>query len=587
MPYRFRRSTYVLLTSCVLVPSLSQGCSSDPTTDTPSATDAGTGTDSSTAITDSSTSSSDSSSAVDAAPAAKFTVGGTIVGLEGAGLVLKNGSDTLPISASDASASIPFMFPTPVASGATFEVTATAQPSAPTQTCVVSGGQGTVVGGNVTSVVVNCTSNTYTVGGTITGLTGTGLVLTDNDGPDLVVNASAFAFPAKVESGQPYHVKVKTNPSNPSQTCTVTPPDSGIVGSANVTVAITCTTNTYSVKGVVKNLLGTGLQLTNGAETLPVTAGVAGADVPFTFATKVASGITYTVAVGTDPTSPTQTCTVTGSASAKVTNADVTDVVVTCSCPTGSATFDYTGAVETFDTASLPVCATAVTIDAYGAEGGTSTGEGGGQAFPGGHGARVKSTFTFAAGDKFDLTVGKRGDDSNCGTGGGGGSFAVRAGTVVVAAGGGGGGFSCTVLGNATGGHGLATTNGGDGICTTMPPFGPRDPQTGGAGGNGGSSFYGSGGGGVLTAGVSTVDANAGGAMSPGAGGTPGGGFGSGGGYFPYCCGGSGGGGGYSGGSGGKLDGCAGGGGGSYTSGAAPTLTAGARSGNGQVIVSW
>ena len=59
----------------------------------------------------------------------------------------------------------------------------------------------------------------FTVGGTVSGLSGT-VVLQDNGGDDLTVTASGpFTFATKVATGAAYAVTVKTNPSG--QTCTV------------------------------------------------------------------------------------------------------------------------------------------------------------------------------------------------------------------------------------------------------------------------------------------------------------------------------------------------------------------------------
>ena len=72
----------------------------------------------------------------------------------------------------------------------------------PAQTCQVSGGSGTVGAADVTSVAVNCAVSTYTVGGTVTGLVGTGLVLENNATDDLSVTGNgSFAFAAPVASG--------------------------------------------------------------------------------------------------------------------------------------------------------------------------------------------------------------------------------------------------------------------------------------------------------------------------------------------------------------------------------------------------
>jgi hypothetical protein len=81
---------------------------------------------------------------------------------------------------------------------------------------------------------------TYTVGGTVSGLSGS-VVLQDNGGDNLTVNGNgSFTFATPVVSGSSYSVTVLTNPNG--QSCSVAN-GSGTV-SANVTsVSVTCTTN--------------------------------------------------------------------------------------------------------------------------------------------------------------------------------------------------------------------------------------------------------------------------------------------------------------------------------------------------------
>jgi hypothetical protein len=94
---------------------------------------------------------------------ANYTVGGTVSGLTGSGLVLRNnGSDDLPLSASTL-----FTFATKVAHGAAYAVTVGTQPTNPAQTCVITHGNGTIGGNNVTSVEVDCT---IIVSGTFIGV---------------------------------------------------------------------------------------------------------------------------------------------------------------------------------------------------------------------------------------------------------------------------------------------------------------------------------------------------------------------------------------------------------------------------------
>ena len=100
--------------------------------------------------------------------------------------------------------------PGTVASGATFAVSVLAQPTGPSQTCTVSGASGTVGAGAITSVTVDCTTDRFTIGGTISGLAGT-VVLQDNGGDNLTVTTNGtFAFSTPVASGAAYAVTVLT-----------------------------------------------------------------------------------------------------------------------------------------------------------------------------------------------------------------------------------------------------------------------------------------------------------------------------------------------------------------------------------------
>jgi 6-phosphogluconolactonase (cycloisomerase 2 family) len=82
----------------------------------------------------------------------------------------------------------------------------------------------------------------FTVGGSVSGLTGTGLVLQNSGGSNLSVTGNgAFTFSQSVQTNTSYAVTVLTQPTNPAQTCTVSG-GSGTVSGANVTnVSVTCT----------------------------------------------------------------------------------------------------------------------------------------------------------------------------------------------------------------------------------------------------------------------------------------------------------------------------------------------------------
>jgi len=83
---------------------------------------------------------------------------------------------------------------------------------------------------------------TYSIGGTVSGLSGT-IQLQNNAGPALSVSANgAFTFASQLANGTSYSVTIASNPTG--QSCIVTN-GSGTVTSANVTsVTVTCVTRT-------------------------------------------------------------------------------------------------------------------------------------------------------------------------------------------------------------------------------------------------------------------------------------------------------------------------------------------------------
>src|ERR1700730_2024668 len=83
----------------------------------------------------------------------------------------------------------------------------------------------------------------YTIGGTVTGLSGTGLVLQDNGGNNLAVSANgSFTFTTAIANGGAYKVTVLSQPSGPAQTCAVTG-GSGTASANVIRIQIACTTN--------------------------------------------------------------------------------------------------------------------------------------------------------------------------------------------------------------------------------------------------------------------------------------------------------------------------------------------------------
>jgi hypothetical protein len=214
----------------------------------------------------------------------------------------------------------------PRASGDTFEVTVTSQPTSPAQTCSVASGSGLVASAPVTSPVVTCVTNAYRVGGTVSGLTGAGLALRLNGGQELdVAGDGGFTFAGAVEAGQPWEVSVAAQPAGAWQTCSVSGGSGTMVAGEVRSVSIQCGTLAFAVGGNVTNLSGSGLVLLQGgAGDLPIAARGG-----FAFADPVASGASYAVTIKEQPTNPWQTCSV-AAGSGTVASAPVSDVVVSC-----------------------------------------------------------------------------------------------------------------------------------------------------------------------------------------------------------------------------------------------------------------
>lgn len=171
--------------------------------------------------------------------ASKYTVGGTISGLTSSGLVLAdNVGDHLNVKAG----STTFTLPTSFASGSTYTVSVSTQPSSPAQVCTVAKGSGTVGSANVATVAITCATPTYKIGGTISGLTSGGLVLQDNAGDNLTVpaNVTTFTFATGLKTGATYAATILTQPSAPAEVCTVTN-GTGTVASAPITsITVSC-----------------------------------------------------------------------------------------------------------------------------------------------------------------------------------------------------------------------------------------------------------------------------------------------------------------------------------------------------------
>ena len=222
-----------------------------------------------------------------------------------------------------------------LASGATYSITVGTQPQG--EACVVTNGTGTIGTSNIINVTVACTpdpSTTYTVGGTVSGLSGA-LTLVDNSTDSVTVTANgAFAFPTALVDQASYDVTVMGEPTG--QTCTVAGAAGTIATAAVTSVQVTCTNNPppsptlYTLGGQVSGLTGSLVLQAYSTGELPLTISANGA---FAYPAALAMGTAYNVQVTTQPAG--QTCSVTAG-TGTIGTSDVSNLAVTCAATTYS-----------------------------------------------------------------------------------------------------------------------------------------------------------------------------------------------------------------------------------------------------------
>ena len=258
-----------------------------------------------------SSSSSSSSTSSSSSSITTYTVGGTVSGFASAtALVLfDDGGDPLTINTNGA-----FTFGTALASGP-YSVTIGTQPTG--QTCSVTNGAGVINTINVVNVAVNCTTNTFTVSGTVTGNIGSVTLLNNLGDAKSVTGNGGFTFTAQ-NYGTTYSVTVGTQPTG--ETCLVSN-GSGTIAGAVTNVTVSCNINTFTVGGTVTGNAGSVTVLNNSGDPQSVTG-----DGGFTFAAQN-FGTTYAVTVGTQPAG--QACSV-NNGSGTISNVNVINVNVAC-----------------------------------------------------------------------------------------------------------------------------------------------------------------------------------------------------------------------------------------------------------------
>jgi hypothetical protein len=192
---------------------------SQPTGRTCSVSDA-SGTLPSSAVTDAAITCSDEA----------YSLGGRVVGLTTAGLVLSDGNDNYSVPAH----ATRFTMPTALADGSRYALRVAVQPAG--LLCTVDNGTGIVPADMVPTVT--CSSSRFTLGGSIYGLSSSGLVLTDgNEDLSVSANAAKFSMPNALADGSNYALTIKAQPRG--AVCEITDGAGTITGEVD-TVQVTC-----------------------------------------------------------------------------------------------------------------------------------------------------------------------------------------------------------------------------------------------------------------------------------------------------------------------------------------------------------
>ena len=165
-------------------------------------------------------------------------LGGTIYNLTKTGLVLVNKNTGKTLAVTSTGSQFTFAFVDLVNTDDTYDVQVQTQPTG--AVCTPSNNSGKANLYNTNYIVITCVTDTHALKGTITGLTGAGLVLVNGaqtySAAVPATPGAAFEFTmAQVADGAPYGITVLTNPAG--QGCTVTN-GVGVMGSVDITTAV-------------------------------------------------------------------------------------------------------------------------------------------------------------------------------------------------------------------------------------------------------------------------------------------------------------------------------------------------------------
>ena len=252
----------------------------------------------------------------------QYNVGVDVSGLaNGSTLSLLNNSEALDVTNNGQ-----FNFSTAIDDLSGYVVSITSQPTSPNQECLITSGNesGNLAGSDIL-ITIECTTIQYNVGVNVSGLENGNTLELENNGEALTVIANGqFNFPMALNDGSTYGVIVVSQPTTPSQICSVVS-GSGFLNGSDVLITITCSTDQYFVGGITTGLAnGNSATLMLESENLEVNA-----NGTFVFLNPLTDESNYSISVNTQPTMPNQTCDLVNSSGIIMGN-DVIDIELNC-----------------------------------------------------------------------------------------------------------------------------------------------------------------------------------------------------------------------------------------------------------------
>lgn len=197
----------------------------------------------------------------------------------------------------------------------------------PGRNCTLARSNGVITAGKTPVVLVKCAPDTaplQTIGGSISNLTGSGLVLSLDDGAEslpIAVTDSSYTFATSLPQDNSYAASVESQPAG--QICSLTKNWIWIGGGDVTDANVICSNGPHQIAGYVNGVKNSGLELLlNGGEKLSISANDS-----FAFNTLLSDGMSYLVTVLNHPVD--QVCTVIRHEGWNIA-ASVNDILVDC-----------------------------------------------------------------------------------------------------------------------------------------------------------------------------------------------------------------------------------------------------------------